>query len=66
MVMLTLIATGCATDQISIEALKETLDPLAKKHAAALATDGGAQSVSSGRDLISTYDCIVEPDRCPE
>lgn len=61
-----LIVTGCGTGQVNTEALKEALDPLAQKHAAALAEDGGSKSVSTGRDFISTYDCIVDPERCPE
>ncbi|WP_102226906.1 hypothetical protein [Acidimangrovimonas sediminis] len=55
--MLTLIATGCAPAVATNDsALCAGLEPLATRHAAALAEDGGPKSLATGRQLIAGLD----------
>lgn len=53
--ILTLTVTGCATAPVDSVICDRTAKPVAD-HAAALAEDGGAKSVSTGRVLIATLD----------
>jgi hypothetical protein len=52
--MLTLIAAGCST--VATEPLCSRTEAPRTAHAAALANDGGPQSVSTGRTLIAMID----------
>lgn len=55
--MLALIASGCApVAKASNSALCDKLGPLATRHAAALAEDGGPRSLRTGRQLIAGFD----------
>ena len=57
--MLTLIASGCASDPGAgpdATAICDGTERLRGNHAAALAEDGGARSVTTGRRLIATLD----------
>lgn len=59
-----LIGTGCTTVPGNIEAMRVELNPLAAKHAEALAEDGGPKSLQTGRDFIATYDCVIGNTSC--
>lgn len=59
-----LIGTGCATEPGSVEAVRDELNPLVADHAEGLAEDGGPKSLQTGRNLIATYDCLVENEQC--
>lgn len=50
-----LIVSGCATE-VSDSAICAGTDRLRTTHAAALAEDGGPNSVTTGRRLIATLD----------
>lgn len=61
-----MIGSGCATEGVSVEGVRDVLDPLVTAHATALAKDGGSESVKTGRTLIATYDCVMEEKKCAE
>jgi uncharacterized protein YceK len=54
---LALTVTGCAT-VASNDAARDVLAPRVTAHAAALASDGGPLSLTTGRALIATYDSV--------
>lgn len=55
--MLALIATGCANSaRVSDGAVMcDRLMPLARRHAAALADDGGPKSIATGRRFLQGF-----------
>lgn len=65
MVMLTMIASGCAPEAAlpaRSDVICDATSGLSSQHAAALAVDGGVQSVTTGRDLIATLDAGCRTD----
>lgn len=63
--ILMLTVSGCAP-VVSAEAFTDELDPLVTAHAAALADGTEAEKLQTGRDLISTYDCVTAKESCPQ
>lgn len=57
--VLTMIVAGCATGSGQIDpSVSERVRPYVDDHARALLTDGGEESVSTGRSLIAVLDRV--------
>lgn len=54
--MLTLILSGCASDQVSETVVLDALDRPMTELAGALVADGGPKSKQAGRRVIAIYD----------
>lgn len=61
-----LILSGCMHDRLDLEAAREELNPLSVQHVIDLRTGTRQQAIQSGRNLISTLDCILDNPECPE